>query len=227
LKTILALVMKDLLRDLKHPWGVLILLSIPLLMTLLTASVFGGGGEENPAITVHLAVLDRDDGFVGGMLRSMSDREDASEARLQTQIVTTLEEGIALLERREVSALLVLPENMTSDLLEGATVEFEYYPNPAETILPQVVERGAQLLATGLSQASVLLEPELKEVSALIDDPDAASNWQIAMMLYRGMDRIERLEPYLFPPIVTFETVAAEDYIPTASREIEFGEKTP
>jgi len=61
---------------------------------------------------------------------------------LRLQFVESREEGLLLVEKSRVSALLVLPRHLTDNLLEGKTNAVELYENPAEQILPRVVRQG-------------------------------------------------------------------------------------
>lgn len=220
MKNILALLKKDLLRDLRYPWGILILMCIPLLMGTLMAWIFGGGGEAMEQITVHVAVLDRDDDFFGGMLRSMSSQGE-SDRQMQMHLVETEEEGIQLLEDREASAFLIFPENLTRDLIDGATTTIRIYTNPAESVLPRVVEEGAKLIASVLSEGLKLVGPQMKEFRTLIDSDTELGNWEYALVTYRAFQKMDSVSPYLFPPLITYEAVKAEDYIPSVSRVAE------
>ena len=59
-----------------------------------------------------------------------------------------------------VTALVVLPKNLTSRLLSGQASTIEFYENPSEQILPRVVWQGVSLLADGLSGVvEVLRDP--------------------------------------------------------------------
>jgi hypothetical protein len=218
LKTIWNLVKKDLLRDLKNPWGILVLMLIPLLLSYTIATIFGGGDEDEISIVLHVALLDQDQKMIGNMLRSMAGNQETGR-NLQLHLVENPDEGIRLLEKQEVSALVVLPENLTSSLIDGVTTTISFYPNPAQTVLPKVVEQGIKLIAVVLSQGAVLLAPQMEDIRKVIDDPDAISHWEMAMMFYRGLQKVEQLEPYLFPPIIQYDTIPASEYVPMASRE--------
>lgn len=216
MKTILLLAAKDLFRDLKRPWGILILLSLPLVMATLMAWVFGRGGDDGASITLRVAVCDLDNDFFGGMLRSMGN-QGGDDQRLQFILAETREEGLRMLENREASALLVLPEGMTANLLDGATAEIEIYPNPAESILPKAALQGADMFAAGVSEALRLMGPEIQAVRDWFESEEMPPSWTVAMMVYQGMQKMESLETYFFPPIVQFQTVPADEYIPMAT----------
>ncbi|NPU99664.1 MAG: ABC transporter permease [Candidatus Omnitrophica bacterium] len=217
MNTIWILVKKDLLRDLKRPWGLLVLLCIPVITGWFMALAFGGGEGSESAVVIHVAVLDQDGNFIGGMMRSLGSQGDA-QRNLQIHPVKTVEEGIRLLERRKASAFLVLPENLTNDLIDGVTASVQLYKNPAEAMLPKVVEQGTSLLAVGISEFMDLLGPQVKEVVDLLESGTAPSNWLLAMRFYQGLQKLDTVRDYVFPPLIRFETVAAKEYIPSASR---------
>jgi len=212
LKVILQLILKDLRRDWKHPWTILLFMSLPLLMTGMIASVFGGGGKTITP-TIHLAVMDQDDDFLSRALRSMASQEKTGK-QLDLQFVDKREDGIRLIENRKVSALVVLPKNMTTDLLDGKTNVIELYENPAEQVLPKVVRQGALLTATGLSGAGELIGEPLKEIRTLFnlqEFPDETIVGESAMSSTR---QLKGLKTYLFPPIITFTNIPAADWNP-------------
>jgi ABC-2 family transporter protein len=191
---------------------------LPVLLTWLMASVFGGGGKDAPDIVLHVAVVDDDEDFFSGMLRSISSQGDAGK-NLKLHFVDDVDQGILLLEKRRASALVVFPDHMTADLVDGATVTIELYKNPAQLVLPIVVEQGTDLFAVGISQLIMLMEDELRQTVELLKSDALPSSWGTAMLLYNGMEKIRVVEKYFLPPLVQFKTIAAKDFIPSASRE--------
>ncbi len=217
MNVVFELLKKDLLRDWKRPWGTLVLLAIPFILASFMSVAFGGGKGIEEKITIHLAVLDNDKDFLSGMIRSVSSQDESTQ-RLVFHIVESEEEGIAMLERRKASAFIMLPENMTADLLEGATTSIRFYGNPAEQILPVVVEQGVDLVAEGLSQTVRLLGPQLKKIREYIENEEMPSTMASSLLFYSAAERLKSVRKYAFPPLLTFNTVAAKDYIPSASR---------
>ncbi len=219
MNTVWTLVRKDLLRDSRHPWGLIVFMIIPVLTAVIVSLVFSPRSDIQKNVTIHLAVLDRDDDFLSGLLRSISGQGDAAE-NLRLHFVETEEEGLRLIEKRKVSAFLVLPENLTIDLLEGSATSLALYKNPAQSILPQIVEEGLLVVCIGVSEALGLLKPELKAIRDMIELEEMPEALQVAEV---GADVIQRLrivEPYLFPPLVQFKTINASEYVvSTASQE--------
>ncbi|MEW6236507.1 MAG: ABC transporter permease [Candidatus Omnitrophota bacterium] len=215
---VLSLLKKDLLRDWKHPWGTLIMISIPLLMGSIISIMFGGSGEKMAKrITVPIAIMDEDDSFFSGMLRSISSQGDANQ-QIQLRLVDKVEDGIALLEKRRAAAFLVLPKNMTSDLLNGATAAIQLYKNPAQALLPKIVEQGADLLAVGISEAINLVGPELQTMKDFINRDVFPTTEEATANFEKTMDKMRGVQTYFFPPIITFRVIAADDYIASVSK---------
>ncbi len=157
----------DLRRDLKRPWSMLLLAAMPLVLSLLIASIFGGKGGSGPMPTIQVAILDQDKDMLTGMLRSLPAQGDAAR-NLRLHFVETRDEGLRLVEKGKASALVVLPLKMTENLLKGQTNSIELYENPAEQVLPKVVRQGVSLLALGMSAAAETLGGPLRDMRELI-----------------------------------------------------------
>lgn len=220
---ILHLVIKDLARDFKNPTGLIIMLILPVMVALLVASTFSSNNQEGtPNITIHIAVLDLDDNFLGRSILGMSNqRQDGGNIVIHQ--VESKEEGLLKLENRRASAFLILPENLTEDVLDSATATIQIYKNPAEQMMPEMVEKGIDIFATGVSQVVVLLGDELKVIRGMVEEDEFPDTWTAAMLVYKSMNKLESLETYFFPFLVQMDTVDAKDFIPSASKTISSG----
>jgi hypothetical protein len=213
LKTILRLLLNDLKRDWKRPWAMLLLAMMPLALSVLIASVFGGKGGSGPMPTVHVAVLDQDKDLLTGMLRSLPTQGDAAK-NLHLHFVESREEGLRLVEKDKVSALVVLPRQMTEKLLTGQTNSIELYENPAQQVLPKVVRQGVSLLALGLSAAAETLGDPLRDVRAMIRSNGFPAATAVGEVASASVEKLGHLRTYVFPPLVKFETVPAAEFQP-------------
>jgi hypothetical protein len=213
LKTVFLLLLNDLKRDWKRPWSMLLLAALPLLMSVLIASVFGGHGRSGPMPTVHVAILDEDKDLLSRLLRSLPDQGDAAKY-LRLHFVENREEGLRLVEKGKASALVVLPRNMTSHLLTGQSNSIELYENPAEQVLPKVVRQGVSLVALGLSGAAELLHEPLSDIREMILKDDLPAAGAVGEVASGSVEKLRGLRTYLFPPLVRFETVLAADFLP-------------
>lgn len=213
MKTLIHLILKDLLRDWKHPWTILLFASLPLMMTVLISSVFGGGGGSAKLPVIHIAVMDQDDDFLSRAVRSLSSQGDAGK-QLQVHYAETRAGGIRLIENRDVSAFIVLPKQMTQNLLDGKTNVIELYENPAEQVLPKIVRQGVLLTASGLSGAGELLGEPLRNARALFKLKEFPSETLVGDMAERSTEKLKGLKTYLFPPIIVFTNIPAADWRP-------------
>ncbi|RJP28583.1 MAG: hypothetical protein C4527_11645 [Candidatus Omnitrophota bacterium] len=219
MNVILALVIKDLKRDMKRPWSIIIMTIIPIMISGMIAMIFGRDSNSQTVPTIHVALLDRDEDLLSGYLRMIPSQGDAAE-QLQIHHVKTVDEGIRLLEKRKASAFLVLPENMTVNLLNGVTAAIEIYENPAEQILPQVVRQGVSLLAEGLSGAAEILQEPLRNMRDLIEAEKFPTEEAVVNIATQSIRRLDSLQTYLFPPIVEFQTLTAEEYLSGATTKL-------
>jgi len=220
LKNIWKLVKKDLLRDAKHPWILVIFMIIPVLTAVLISLVFSPQGDIQKNVMIHIAILDRDDDLLSGLLRSISNQGQAAE-NLKLHFVDTEEQGIKLVEKRKVSAFVLLPENLTVDLLEGTATALTLYKNPAEAILPTIVEEGLNIVCIGVSQALNLLQPEIKSIRKMVKQDKMPEPIEVANVASSSVQRLRTIEPYLLPPLIQFETVNASDYVQSANQDQE------
>jgi hypothetical protein len=217
LKTVLALLWNDLKRDAKRPWFMVLLASLPLVLSFLIASVFGGKGGSGPAPTIHLAVLDEDKDLLSRLLRSLPTQGENAN-RLQLHFVKDRAEGFRLVEKQKVSALLVLPPNLTADLLAGRTNSLELYENPAQQVLPRIVRQGVSLVALGLSSAAETLGEPLRDLRDLIQSNDFPAENLVTGIASDSVRKLGRLRTYVFPPLVQMKTVAAADFVPAPTQ---------
>jgi hypothetical protein len=218
LKNIWLLVRKDLLRDAKHPWGLVVFMIIPVLTAVILSLVFSPQSDIQKNVMIPIAILDRDDDLLSSLLRSISNQGNAAQ-NLKLHFVDTEEQGIKLLERRKVSAFVVLPEDLTVDLLEGTVTVVTLYKNPAEAILPKIVEEGLNVICIGVSQALNLLQPEIKAIRKMVNRDTMPEPIEVASVASSSVQRLKTIEPYLLPPLIQFETVKASDYLPSAKQD--------
>jgi hypothetical protein len=213
LKIILRLLLSDLKRDWKRPWSMLLFAALPLGLSVLIVSVFGGRGGAGSAPTIHVALLDQDKDMLSSFLRSLSGQGDAAQ-HLQVHLVQTKEEGLRLVENAKASALVVLPKDMTEGLLNGKTNSIELYESPAEQVLPKIVRQGVSLLALGLSAAAETLGEPLRNIRQLVTSDHFPAEEAVNAVSSDSVQRLSRFRTYLFPPLVKFEKVAAADFQP-------------
>jgi hypothetical protein len=211
LKTLLGLVLKDFKRDLKRPWSLALFAVLPVVMTALIAAIFGGRSGSAAPPTIHVAVLDEDHDLLGVALRFFSTRRRVAQAT-QLRFVADRDQGFRLLEERKASALVVLPEKMTENLVSGRAATIELYENPAEQYLPKIVRQEVTLLAEGLSGVAEVLQDTLRDIRDLFHADGLPTDEAVVRASLQCVQKLRRFETYLFPPLVQMETVPAAEY---------------
>ena len=182
---------KDIRRKLADPAALLIWMGIPALVGTLL-SLLGGGGPP----TAHVLVADLDGSFVGEVLANGNAFGDF----LQTEEVS-LEQGHARIEAGEATALLVLPEGFQAAVLAEGRAELELITNPAQTILPMIVVETLEIVLEASFYFQQILGDTLPELTAAPPRDE---------LMVAVNQRIQALQPVLFPPIVTLEVVESE-----------------
>ena len=219
LRRIGLFLMKDLLRDAKHPWTPLALAALPLMLTLLMASIFAPNQDGEPRFpTLNIALLNLDEGYLGEFLLSGLGSTEARES-INIHPVDNLDEGIARLEDRQASALIVLPPALTDAMLGGATATIQVYENPAERYLPRTVTQGTSLLAVSAASAAELIGVPLRNFDRMVEQEDFPPTALIGELAEQWADRLRHFDDYLFPPLVQYERIPASAFVPNVSRE--------
>ncbi len=213
MNTVLRLVFNDLKRDWKNPWSMLLLAALPLVLSLLIALVFGGKGGSGPMPTLQIAVLDEDKDLLTDLLRSFPSQGEGAN-RLRLHFVDNREQGLKLVQKSQVSAFVVLPKQLTENLLKGQTNSIELYENPAEQVLPKVVREGVSLMALGLSGAAEILGDPLRNFRDMVRSNDFPADLNVSGVASSSVSKLRGFRTYLFPPLVKLETISARDFTP-------------
>jgi len=206
MRSVLLLVAKDLRRRLRSPLPLVILLLFPVFFAGMIALVFGSGGQTTPR--VRLAIQDRDGGFLSRLLVSSFGSEQLSKL---FEVRSVGDEGRSLVESGRVSALLVIPEGFTRNVLDGKQATMSLVRNPAEGILPEIAEQVASLTALVLDGAARVLREPLAAVRPYFEDggeaPSDAAASEIAALFTR---KLRGAGKYALPPAIVLEGAFAE-----------------
>jgi len=197
-----AAVRKDLLRQVRAPLGTLLILAFPIIFSGLMALSFGGSGDRVPK--VRLLIEDRDGGIVGDLVRSAFASEQAAP---YFDVELVQEGGAERIEKNEASALLVLPEGMTSNLLNQEPVTLRLIRNPAEGILPEIAEQVTIVLSEVLDGAVRVLSDPLDRVRPFLEqDGGDPTDFAVATTAVAVNQVMTRAKKYVFPPVIKLET---------------------
>ena len=135
---------KDLRRLRREPITILTWLAIPTFIAVILTLVFGPGGARPNG---RLLVVDNDRGFGATVLTSVLSQGTLSKMLTVERIA--LEEGRRRIEKGDASALLIIPSGFTGAFLGGPPVRLQLVRNPAQRILPDIIEETLSMTAEG------------------------------------------------------------------------------
>lgn len=215
-----TLVGKDLQR-LRVNWtGFAVLLAMPLCITALVGTVFGPSSRADSVPRIRMAVVDEDEGLLGGLLAGMAGNDRTAEF---LDVVTADREAAGTMVRdNQISAVVVIPVGFSDAYFSGDDdiPPIELIKNPAQTFMPAIVEELLRMLADGLSAVSRNLADELPEVVEILDRPGMPNMTRLSELTVRLGDRLQRGDDYLFPPVIGYQEQAvqsAEDDVASRS----------
>ena len=191
-------VRKDLRRHRREPLTFLVWLGIPLLIGTLFTLLFGG--KEGVQPSAHLLIVDEDQTFVSGLLLRGLDAENTRGFIDGEQV--DADEGARRMAAGKADAMLTLPKGFGDAILNETPLALPLVTNPAERILPRIVEEMLQVLVDGHFYLHRLLGDELRW---LANQESAPSDADIAAFSGRIRDRITRLQTYVNPLLITVE----------------------
>ncbi|MGB5720654.1 MAG: ABC transporter permease [Woeseiaceae bacterium] len=200
---LIASFLKDLSRWRQDPMAVLLWLGIPFVIGgLITAMVDGGDGASPTGV---LLIHDQDDSLLSGLIAGAYSQGQLGELISVEQV--TLEEGTERINAGEASGFLVIPEGFSAAFLEEKPVTLTLKTNPAQTILPGIIQDVTEILLDLGFYAQVLFGPEIKQIQNADSDivPDDVFAADIAVQI---QGKVDTISPHLFPPAFDVEIVA-------------------
>ena len=208
---LLLVLATDVRRHLKSPLAVVIYMIIPLAMTGLIGAIFGPRTEGSELPPIPVLLVDNDKGLASKLLLGAFDVDQMKKMFLVT--VTDEADGMKRMRAGRASAMVVIPEGFTLDLLEAKPVTLLVVKDPSEQFLPDVVEEFMNTMAVMLSGVVQAFADEVKGIRALIDRPVESFPWEtLAPAFGRAQKKVIAAQKYLDPLLIRLkgeETAAA------------------
>ncbi|MGF1507890.1 MAG: ABC transporter permease [Myxococcota bacterium] len=203
---------KDLGRRARDPWSLLWWLGVPLMVGALIT--LGTDIERTP--TAELLLVDEDDSLISGLLATAlsGGAGDGDAAQLIHVEMVDRTEGEARMQRGEASALLIVPKGFGEAVLRKQSTELELLTNPAQTILPAVVEETLSILVDATFYAQQLFGEEFATILDAADDGAAPEREQISAIALSVDDTVKRAAPLLLPPAISVDSIATDTSSP-------------
>lgn len=189
---------KDVRRRLADPAALAIWIGLPLLLGGLLGFIAGGDGRPPRA---SVLVADQDDTFVSGLLSTALGRAEIME--LQS---VTLEEGRRRIDEGDATALLVVPKGFQAAVLEQSASELMLFVNPAQQILPGIVQEGLEIVVDGVFYAQQIFGPVLRRIVPT-DAAGPPSDAEVAAISVEINQQLTRLQNVVIPPAIALTVV--------------------
>jgi ABC-type multidrug transport system permease subunit len=203
-----TLIAKDFRRTLRNPWPWVLNLALPIAITAVIGFVFGSGngrGSADKEVRIKFAIVDEDQSFVSGALRSAISQGEA--AKHLDPVFTDRAEALRTLRENEISAIVIIRTNFSKDYLQGRSNALEVIKNPAQFYFPAIVEEMVNVAGTALNAIARNFTSEFPKLQAA-----TTNNWDVdtlADTVTVLRDRIKTARAYLDPPLVSYTKEAA------------------
>ena len=197
---------KDLRRLRRDPVSLATWIAIPLVLAVLMNMVFGGGDATPQGL---LLVQDEDRTFVSNMLTGSFRSGPLAKMLLLEDVKPA--EGRARIDRGEGSALLIIPKGFEQAYLQKQPFRLELITNPAQRILPKIVEESLSMMIDAGFYVEALFGDQLRNFS-----PGKAT--ADPLLVAAGVlndPRIQKLRQSLNPPLIELETSVVQEHPPS------------
>lgn len=190
--------LKDLRRRMRDPLALALWLGIPLLVGGMVVLAFGDRGADT--FKARLLIVDEDRSLASNVFTSALARTPV----LDTETVSD-DEGRARIDAGKATALLRIPPGFGDSLLAGAVVTLPLVLNPAQSILPQIVEEVVGMIAEAGYYVLRLLRPVLPDLGGAMAQDRGPTNDEIARVGASVNGVMQRGGRYLNPPALKLE----------------------
>lgn len=195
---VLAAAAKDVRRRLADPAALAVWIGLPLLLGGLLGFIAGDGGTP-PRATVLVA--DQDGTFASGLLTAALDRTGVIDQR-----PVALDEGRRRIGDGGATALLVVPQGFQAAVLGQRAAEVTLVTNPAQQILPAVVEESLDIVVEGVFYAQQIFGPVLDRVVPR-GNAGPPSDADVAAIAIAINQQLARMQNVLIPPAIALTIV--------------------
>ena len=194
--------LKDLRRIRRDPVTILTWLGIPTFIAVILVVTFGRG---DPRPNGKLLIVD-EDGQFGATLLTSAFSQGPLGNMLTTEKVNRAD-GRRRIDKGEASALLIIPQGFSTATLNGKPVQLELVRNPAQRILPDMIEQSLSIITDGLFYLQAVAGDQLR--SMVSDQPP--SDARVSDVAVRVNRVVTSLQRYINPPLIKLKATVVEE----------------
>jgi ABC-type multidrug transport system permease subunit len=190
----------------RNPVEILIWLGIPLAIGGLIT--LASGGREGPRPVAHVLVVDNDESFLSDLL--VGAMSQSGDGIIQGESVPEAE-GRRRIGEGDGSALLVIPEGFGMAVLEEKPTSLQLLTNPAERILPGIVEESLNILVDATFYVHRLIGDDLRRFAEGPATGDTFPDSEIADFSIKINRLVQDLEEYISPVLIQVKMSSDEE----------------
>jgi ABC-2 type transport system permease protein len=193
---------KDLRRLRRDPVTLLTWLGIPTFIAAILVLIFGRGDARPNG---KLLIVDQDQSIGATLVAGAFSQEPL--ANMISVEKVNLEEGRSRVNKGKASALLIIPKGFTAALLEGKTANLQLIRNPAQRILPEMIQEVLSMLTDAAFYLQIVAGPQLREAARMT----APSDSSIAAISVEFNQTVIGTRKYLMPPLIQLDTKVIQE----------------
>ena len=201
MRFVLTAAAKDLRRRLADPAALAIWIGIPLVLTGMLSFIANTGGAPPRA---RVVLVDQDGTTVSRLLPTAA-RQGNTPIDIE---VVTLEQGRRRIADGDATALIVIPVGFQSAVLGTGSATLELVTNPAERLLPGIVQQSLEVLVEAAFYGQRLFGDQIRRVASQTAQGPPA-NADVAAIAVEVNRQIDALQGVLLPPVISL-TVKTE-----------------
>jgi ABC-type multidrug transport system permease subunit len=211
MRFVLTAALKDIRRRLADPAALAMWLGLPVVIGALMSLLSSGGG---PVLKAHLLLVDEDQSLLSRLVASGGSQGKLGDM-LEVETVTAAE-GRRKIDAGDASALFTIPKGFQEDVLRDKPVALALVTNPAQRILPGIIEEGLKMLVEAAFYVQRLFGPELRTVMDTGGGRAEPSDDQVATISRAFNQRLRLLQDTLVPPVLSLEAKTTTTTAPAA-----------
>ena len=204
-------------RVLREKWGLISWLAIPIIIVFLMSLIAGTGSGQ---LTGKLLVTDNDDSVVSQFLTGSFSQGPLAEIFTLQQVDEI--EGQAIMDAGDASAWITIDDGFGEAFLENNSTQLKLVKNPAQSILPQMVETSMKLLVDAATYIQILFEQELAVLKPMLAN-NKFNDADLVTLTLGIKQQIDRLEETIFPPQLALVEQVVEQAEEVDQQTLTFG----
>jgi len=181
-------------RVFREKWGLIQWLAIPIIIVFLMSLIAGIGSGK---MTGRLLITDHDDSPVSQFLTGGFGQGPLAEIFTVKQV--TEAEGTEIMNAGDASAWITINQGFGDAFLNNEATQLVLVKNPAQTILPEMVETSMKLLVDAASYIQLVFEKELAVLKPMLIN-QKFNDADLVLLTLGVKKQIDRLEKTMFPP---------------------------